>query len=210
MVLERRTDLKRSRRTCSPQYGLPSRRGNSAGVAKRPRELIAHPKSLPSRFATCVIAAGVEAHRTERRRREVRQFGSGLVPCVTLRTSVVVSAGSCRRHHGVCGRESVRGGAAQREAQRAAQRALRQHLPTTNRQQNQFQLCTAVALDSPQLIPLRAQESLLPSRSPPHPSFQVAPHLIPPSKSLPTSSLLPGPSPPRHVASSPLQSPLPA
>jgi hypothetical protein len=38
MVLERWTNPKLSRRTCSPRYGLRSWRGKSAGVAKRPRE----------------------------------------------------------------------------------------------------------------------------------------------------------------------------
>jgi hypothetical protein len=38
MVLERWTNPKLSRRTCSPRYGLQSCRGKSAGVAKRPRE----------------------------------------------------------------------------------------------------------------------------------------------------------------------------
>ena len=38
MVLERWTHPKPRRRTCSLQYGLPSCRGESAGVAKRPRE----------------------------------------------------------------------------------------------------------------------------------------------------------------------------
>ena len=43
MVLERGTNPKRSRRTCTCEYGLQSWRGKSAGVAKRPRELISHP-----------------------------------------------------------------------------------------------------------------------------------------------------------------------
>jgi hypothetical protein len=38
MVLERATNPKRSRRTCSPRYRLQSCRGKPAGVAKRPRE----------------------------------------------------------------------------------------------------------------------------------------------------------------------------
>jgi hypothetical protein len=54
MVLERRTHPKRLRRTCTCVYALQSWRGESAGVAKRPRELISHPKPpyLPSRSAT--------------------------------------------------------------------------------------------------------------------------------------------------------------
>jgi hypothetical protein len=52
MALGRWTNPKLSRRTCTCEYGLQSRRGKSAGVAKRPRELISHPKSLPLRFAT--------------------------------------------------------------------------------------------------------------------------------------------------------------
>jgi hypothetical protein len=48
LVLERCTKPKRMRRTCRPRYGLPSCRGKSAGVAKRPRELISHPKSPQS------------------------------------------------------------------------------------------------------------------------------------------------------------------
>jgi hypothetical protein len=39
------------RRTCTPRLGLHSCRGESARVAKRPRERISHPKTLPSRFA---------------------------------------------------------------------------------------------------------------------------------------------------------------
>ena len=38
MVLERGTNPKRSRRTCTCEYGLQSCRGKSAGVARRPRE----------------------------------------------------------------------------------------------------------------------------------------------------------------------------
>jgi hypothetical protein len=38
MILERGTHPKRSRRTCTCEYGLHSCRGESAGVAKRPRE----------------------------------------------------------------------------------------------------------------------------------------------------------------------------
>ena len=38
MGLERWTNPKPQRRTCSPQYGVPSCRGKPAGVAKRPRE----------------------------------------------------------------------------------------------------------------------------------------------------------------------------
>jgi hypothetical protein len=41
-----------SRRACRPWYGLQFWRGESAGVAKRPRELISHPQLPPSRFAT--------------------------------------------------------------------------------------------------------------------------------------------------------------
>jgi hypothetical protein len=37
-ALERGTNPKHSHRTCSCEYGLPSWRGKSAGVAKRPRE----------------------------------------------------------------------------------------------------------------------------------------------------------------------------
>jgi hypothetical protein len=39
-VVERGTHHKRSRRACSPRYGLQSWRGESTVVAKRPRELI--------------------------------------------------------------------------------------------------------------------------------------------------------------------------
>jgi hypothetical protein len=54
-VVERWTNPNLSRRTCSPRHGLQPCRGNSAGVAKRPREFIAHPKRI--RFATFFIAA---------------------------------------------------------------------------------------------------------------------------------------------------------
>ena len=60
MVLERGTNYKLSRRTCSVWYGLQSCRGNSAGVAKRPRELIeiSHPKFAPSApLSACPAAA---------------------------------------------------------------------------------------------------------------------------------------------------------
>jgi hypothetical protein len=43
MALERGTAPKLSRRTRRPRYGLQSRRGESAGVAKRRREMISHP-----------------------------------------------------------------------------------------------------------------------------------------------------------------------
>jgi hypothetical protein len=42
MVLERGTSPKLSRRTCTCEYGLQPCRGKSAGVAKRPRELISY------------------------------------------------------------------------------------------------------------------------------------------------------------------------
>jgi hypothetical protein len=47
MVLERWANPKLSRRTCTCEYGLQSWRGDSAGVAKRPREL-----NLPSKSRT--------------------------------------------------------------------------------------------------------------------------------------------------------------
>jgi hypothetical protein len=50
LVLERGTKPKLSRRACTCEYGLQSCRGESAGVAKRPRERISHPKSLPNFF----------------------------------------------------------------------------------------------------------------------------------------------------------------
>ena len=51
-VLERGTNPKQLRRARTCEYGLQWR-GNSAGVAKRPRERsISHPKSLTLRFAT--------------------------------------------------------------------------------------------------------------------------------------------------------------
>jgi hypothetical protein len=43
---ERGTNPTISRRTYSPRYGLRPSRGKSAGVAKRQRELISHPKPL--------------------------------------------------------------------------------------------------------------------------------------------------------------------
>jgi hypothetical protein len=61
---------KLSRRTCSPRYGLQSWGGKSAGVAKRPRELISHPKSLPLRFATFASLYGPRGYsRTTGRER---------------------------------------------------------------------------------------------------------------------------------------------
>ena len=85
MVLERWTNPKRSRRTCICEFGLPSCRGKSAGVAKRPRERsISHPKPPPFRFAKpfsslCVQVA--ESHRVEQiiqRRREVSAAAAAL------------------------------------------------------------------------------------------------------------------------------------
>jgi hypothetical protein len=49
-VLGRGANPKRSRRACSPRYGLC--RNEPAGVAKRPRA-ISHPKPLTLRFAAC-------------------------------------------------------------------------------------------------------------------------------------------------------------
>ena len=48
MVLERWTNPKLSRRTCTCEYGLQSCSGKSAGVAKRPRER--SPARNPYRF----------------------------------------------------------------------------------------------------------------------------------------------------------------
>jgi hypothetical protein len=47
MALERWTNPKQSRRMCTCEYGLQSCSGKSAGVAKRPRELISPPE-IPS------------------------------------------------------------------------------------------------------------------------------------------------------------------
>jgi hypothetical protein len=55
-VLERETNPKISRRACTCEYGLLSCRGESAGIAKRPRERSLTPKSLTSRFAPVFIA----------------------------------------------------------------------------------------------------------------------------------------------------------
>jgi hypothetical protein len=46
MVLERGTNPKHPRRTCSSRYGVPSWRGKSAGVAKRPR--VRSPEEIPN------------------------------------------------------------------------------------------------------------------------------------------------------------------
>jgi hypothetical protein len=54
-------------------YGLQSCRGESAGVAKWPRELISHPKPLESRFALCL--------RQQRRQTHVR-LAAGEAPPV--------------------------------------------------------------------------------------------------------------------------------
>jgi hypothetical protein len=48
MALERWTKPTLSRRACTCEYGIQSCRGKSAGVVKRPRELISHPKSIPN------------------------------------------------------------------------------------------------------------------------------------------------------------------
>jgi hypothetical protein len=57
MVLERWTNPTLSRRACACEYGLRSRRGGPAGVAKRPRELISHPKSPTVPIRNFCIAA---------------------------------------------------------------------------------------------------------------------------------------------------------
>jgi hypothetical protein len=57
MVLERWTNPKRSRLTCSPRYGLQSCRGKSTGVAKRPRE------RSPTRNPNVTIRNFCIAHR---------------------------------------------------------------------------------------------------------------------------------------------------
>jgi hypothetical protein len=53
MALERWTNPKPQRSTRSPRYGVPSCRGESAGVAKRPRERPPTRNPYPLRFATC-------------------------------------------------------------------------------------------------------------------------------------------------------------
>jgi hypothetical protein len=55
-VLERRTNPTLSRRSCSPRYGLQSCRGKSAGVAKRPRELIS-PTRNPLRYDSQLVSS---------------------------------------------------------------------------------------------------------------------------------------------------------
>jgi hypothetical protein len=70
LALERWTTPKRLRRTCCPRYGPQSRRGKPAGVAKRPRELLSHPKpSLPFRFATFFAYGVGQCGREERKRK---------------------------------------------------------------------------------------------------------------------------------------------
>jgi hypothetical protein len=51
MLLERRTNPKHSRRACTCECGLQSSRGESARVAKRPRELISPPPETPPSFS---------------------------------------------------------------------------------------------------------------------------------------------------------------
>ena len=52
MAVERWTNPKPQRGTCSPRYRVQSCRGKSAGVAKRPRERSPTRNPLTSRFAT--------------------------------------------------------------------------------------------------------------------------------------------------------------
>jgi hypothetical protein len=73
MVLERWTNPKRSRRACTCEYGLQSCRGQSAGVAKRPRER-SPTRNLTLRFATFAslyrtrpVPKAAEAHQTPQR-----------------------------------------------------------------------------------------------------------------------------------------------
>jgi hypothetical protein len=61
-VLERWTNPKVSRRTCTCEYVLQSHRGNSAGVAKRPRER-SSTRNPTLRFATLSLVAAGECVR---------------------------------------------------------------------------------------------------------------------------------------------------
>jgi hypothetical protein len=57
VVLERWTNPKLSRRTCTCKYGLQWCRGRSAGVAKRPREPTPHPKPPTVTLRSLTVAS---------------------------------------------------------------------------------------------------------------------------------------------------------
>jgi hypothetical protein len=72
MALERWTKPKHSRRTCSSRYRLQSRRGKSAGVAKRPRKR-ASTRKPNVRFANCCIVCAVDGAVVRHARRSGRR-----------------------------------------------------------------------------------------------------------------------------------------
>jgi hypothetical protein len=88
-VLELGTNPKFSRRTCTCEYGLQACRGESAGVAKPPRErAISHPKPLvPLRFAAFCIAV---------RRRTDWNGGRATAAAAPASTNCVVYVRFCR------------------------------------------------------------------------------------------------------------------
>jgi hypothetical protein len=83
MALERWTNLKPRRRTRSPRYGVPSCRGESAGVAKRPRELISHTRN-PYRNDSQTVASLCGRSATARGRRAAGAAGCApRTPCTS-------------------------------------------------------------------------------------------------------------------------------
>jgi hypothetical protein len=78
MTLERWTNSEPQRRTRSSRCGLPPCRGESAGVAERPRERSPAPKCLTLRFAP--FSVGVE--HAEQARDERRAFERELAAAV--------------------------------------------------------------------------------------------------------------------------------
>jgi pimeloyl-ACP methyl ester carboxylesterase len=104
MALER-CNPKRSRRACSPRFGLQSCRGKSAGVAKRPHERIFHPKPLTLRFAciaapgSLLLVAGALDPKFVRTSRQMAAAHAACHPNTTSRLQVAVVAGAGHALH---------------------------------------------------------------------------------------------------------------
>jgi hypothetical protein len=88
MALERGTTPKRSRRACSRRYGLHSWGGESAGVARRRRELISHPSPHQSDSQLLHRCTLVEPMLSWTARRAGRQMA-----CVACYLGVVAGLG---------------------------------------------------------------------------------------------------------------------
>jgi hypothetical protein len=92
MVLERWTNPKLSRRTCTCEYGLQSCRGKSVGAAKRPRER--SPTRNPSRYDSQLLHVSHHAHRPHSQQSQPRAYDhprrSLYESCTTVQTELTV------------------------------------------------------------------------------------------------------------------------